>query len=188
MVNRGGPARRQILRAAIGGAAGIVLGTPVGRLAAASVQAVAQEAATLRLSDDLFVLRIPGEANVVAQTGANGVVLVDGGSAGASDALMQAGSGLPGSGPVHTIFNTHWHPEQTGSNEQLGKAGRAIIAHENTRLWLTPDVTWPWNERRFKRVAAIARPNKTFYSTGQLDSGVRYGYIPDAAHTDGDLY
>ena len=24
--------------------------------------------------------------------------------------------------------------------------------------------------------------------TGTLDSGVRYGYIPDAAHTDGDLY
>jgi cyclase len=137
------------------------------------------------------VLRIPGEANVVAQTGANGVMLVDGGSAGASDALMNAVSTLPGSGAahtIHTIFNTHWHPEQTGLNEQLGKAGRTIIAHENTRLWLTTDVTWPWNERRFKRVARIAQPNKTFYDTGQLDSGVRYGHIPDAAHTDGDLY
>jgi len=34
----------------------------------------------------------------------------------------------------------------------------------------------------------IAQPSKTFYTTGKLDSGVRYGYIPDAAHTDGDLY
>jgi glyoxylase-like metal-dependent hydrolase (beta-lactamase superfamily II) len=179
------------LKAAIGGAAGIVLGTPVLRLAAASAQAAAQGAATLRLGVDLFVLRIPGEANVVAQTGANGVMLVDGGSAGASDALMNAVSALPGSGAVHTIhtiFNTHWHPEQTGLNEQLGKAGRTIIAHENTRLWLTTDVIWPWNERRFKRVARIAQPNKTFYDTGQLGSGVRYGHIPDAAHTDGDLY
>jgi len=33
-----------------------------------------------------------------------------------------------------------------------------------------------------------AQPNKTFYETGKLDSGIRYGYIPDAAHTDGDLY
>ena len=105
-----------------------------------------------------------------------------------SEALMKAVSGLPGGGPVHTIFNTHWHPEQTGSNEQLGKAGRAIIAHENTRLWLTTDVTWPWDGRRFKRLPKIAQPNKTFYETGTLDSGVRYGYIPDAAHTDGDLY
>ena len=36
----------------------------------------------------------------------------------ASDALMKAVAGLPGGGPVHTLFNTHWHPEQTGSNER----------------------------------------------------------------------
>ena len=180
--------RRQILKAAIGGAAGIVLGAPVMRLSGAQAQAVPESAGTLRLADDLFVVRIPGEANVVAQTGANGVLLVDGGSAGASDALMKAVSALPGGGPVRTLFNTHWHPEQTGSNERLGKAGAAIIAHENTRLWLTQNITWPWNGRRFTRLPRIAQPNKTLYDTGKLDSGVRYGYIPDAAHTDGDLY
>ena len=180
--------RRQILKAAIGGAAGIVLGAPVLRLSGAQAQAVPESTGTLRLADDLFVVRIPGEANVVAQTDANGVLLVDGGSAGASDALMKAVSALPGGGPVRTLFNTHWHPEQTGSNERLGKAGAAIIAHENTRLWLTQNITWPWNGRRFTRLPRIAQPNKTFYDTGKLDSGVRYGYIPDAAHTDGDLY
>jgi cyclase len=178
--------RRQILKAAIGGAAGIVLGAPARRLAGA--QAVPEDARIRQLSDDLFVVNIPGEANVVAQTGAAGVALVDGGSAAAADALMKAVSGLPGGGRVHTIFNTHWHPEQTGLNERLGKAGAAIIAHENTRLWLTTDVTWPWNGRRFARLPKIAQPNKTFYDTGKLDSDVRYGYIPDAAHTDGDLY
>src|SRR2546425_8115070 len=180
--------RRQILKAAIGGAAGIVLGAPVLRLSGAQAQAVPESAGTLRLADDLFIVRIPGEAYVVAQTDANGVLLVDGGSAGASDALMKAVSALPGGGPVRTLFNTHWHPEQTGSNERLGKAGAAIIAHENTRLWLTQNITWPWNGRRFTRLPRIAQPNKTFYDTGKLDSGVRYGYIPDAAHTDGDLY
>jgi glyoxylase-like metal-dependent hydrolase (beta-lactamase superfamily II) len=183
-----GQTRRHLLQAAIGGAAGIVLGAPVRRLAGAAAQTVSQGAGPLRLCDDLFVVRIPGEANIVAQTSAKGVLLVDGGSAGAAEALMKAVSGLPGGGPVHTIFNTHWHPEQTGSNEPLGQAGRTIIAHENTRLWLTTDVTWPWNGRRFKRLSKVAQPSKTFYGTGQLDSGVRYGYIPDAAHTDGDLY
>ena len=178
--------RRQILKAALGGAAGIVLGTPVLQLAGA--QAVPEGAGTQRLADDLFILRIPGEANIVAQTGANGVLLVDGASASGSDALMKAVSGLPRSGPVHTLFNTHWHPEQTGSNERLGKAGTTIIAHENTRLWLTQNVTWPWNGRTFKKLPKVAQPNKTFYETGKLDSGVRYGYISDAAHTDGDLY
>jgi glyoxylase-like metal-dependent hydrolase (beta-lactamase superfamily II) len=119
---------------------------------------------------------------------AGGVLLVDGGSERAADALTKAVSGLPGSGPVHTLFNTHWHPEQTGLNEQLGKAGKTIIAQENTRLWLNADVTWPWNGKRFTRLPKIAQPNKTFYDKGTLDSGVQYGYVPDCAHTDGDLY
>jgi len=187
-VDRRGHTRRQILKSAIGGAAGIVLGAPVRRLIAAPAQAVSEGQGLLRLSDDLFVVRIPGESNVIARTSADGVLLVDGASARASDALMKAISGLPGGGRVHTIFNTHWHPEQTGSNEQLGQAGRTIVAHENTRLWLTTDVTWPWNGQRFKRLPKIAQPNKTFYTTGVLDSGVRYGHIPDAAHTDGDMY
>ena len=188
MLDRSGHTRRQILKGAIGGAAGIVLGAPVRRLMAAAPQAPSPAAGVLRLTDDLFVVTLPGESNVVAQTGADGVVLVDGGSARSTDALRQAITALPRGGPVHTIFNTHWHPEQTGSNEQLGQAGTTIIAHENTRLWLTTDVTWPWNGQRFKRLPKMAQPNKTFYTTGALDTGVRYGYIPDAAHTDGDLY
>jgi glyoxylase-like metal-dependent hydrolase (beta-lactamase superfamily II) len=143
---------------------------------------------TERLADDVFVIRVPGEANVVAHTGTDGVVLVDGGSVRAADAVLKAVASLPNAGPVQTLFNTHWHPEQTGLNEQIGKAGKTIIAHENTRLWLTTDVTWPWNGQRFKRLPKIAQPNKTFYTNGQLDAGIQYGYISDAAHTDGDLY
>jgi cyclase len=189
--------RRQILKAAIG-AAGMVLVSPVQRLATAA-QEVSGASDIQRLTDDLFVVRIPGQANVVAHTSASGVLLVDGGSASASDALTKIVAGLPGGCPVHTLFNTHWHPEQTGSNELLGKAGKTIIAHENTRLWLSTDITWSWNGQRFKRLPKIAQPNKTFYKTGTLESpkerregvpvdSVQYGYIPDAAHTDGDLY
>ena len=185
-MNPARPTRRHLLKTAMAGAAGAVLGAPVRRLAAAA-QAGAP-ASIQKLSDDLFVVTIPGETNVVAHTGADGVLLVDGASAGASDALMKAVGALPGAGPVHTLFNTHWHPEQTGANELVGKAGKTIIAHENTRLWLTSDIVWPWNDKRFKRLPKIAQPNKTFYTTGQIDADIRYGYIPDAAHTDGDLY
>jgi glyoxylase-like metal-dependent hydrolase (beta-lactamase superfamily II) len=176
--------RRQLLKAAVG-AAGIVLGAPVLRLGAALAQT---SGTTQKLSDDLFILRIPGEANIVAQTSSNGVLLVDGGSPAGSDAIIKAVSGLPGGGRIHTLFNTHWHPEQTGLNERLGKQGTTIIAQENTRLWLTQNVTWPWDGRRFPKLPKVAQPNKTFYDNGTLDSGVRYGYIPDAAHTDGDMY
>jgi cyclase len=193
-VDQRGQTRRQILKGAIGGAAGIVLGAPVRSLTAQAVEGLpqggpsVQDGPYVRLADDLFVVTIPGEANVVAQTTAGGVLLVDGASAKASEALTKVVAGLPGGGPVHTIFNTHWHPEQTGLNEQLGKAGKTIIAQENTRLWLATDVTWSWNGQRFKRLPTIAQPNKTFYKTGKLDTGLEYGYIPDAAHTDGDMY
>jgi len=178
--------RRQLLKAAIGGAAGIVLGGPALRLSASPQ--TPETTGTLKLADDLFLLRIPGESNILAQTDEKGVLLVDGGSAKASDAVMKAVSELPGGKTVHTLFNTHWHPEQTGLNERLGKSGATIIAHENTRLWLTQNITWPWNGQSFKKLPKIAQPNKTFYTTGKLDSGIRYGYIPDAAHTDGDMY
>ena len=170
------------------GVAGIILGAPVLGLTRTWAQTVTERAGTFELGNDLFVVRIPGESNVVARTDEEGVLLVDGGSSAASDAFIEAASDLPGGGPVHTIFNTHWHAGQTGSNERLGRDGATIIAHENTRLWLATDVTWPWDGRHFEPLPQVAQPNQTFYDTGELDSGVRYGYIPDAAHTDGDLY
>jgi glyoxylase-like metal-dependent hydrolase (beta-lactamase superfamily II) len=184
--------RRHLLKGVVGGAAGLVLGAS-SRVSAAAAQTVSGSTGVQPLADDLFVLQLPGEANIVAQTTAGGVVLVDGGSAKASDALMKTIGELPGGGrradaEVQTLFNTHWHPEQTGLNEAIGKAGKTIIAHENTRLWLSTDITWSWNGQRFKRLSKIAQPNKTFYTTGQLSPDIRYGYIPDAAHTDGDMY
>jgi cyclase len=171
------PTRRQLLKTAAG-----ILATPALRLSFA-------QQPTEKLADDLYIVRLPGEAAVVAQTSRDGVLLVDGGSAAGSDAILKAVAALPnGAGKVHTIFNTHWHPEQTGSNEKLGTAGATIIAQENTRLWLQQNITWPWNGQKFKKLSKVAQPNKTFYDKGSLESGVRYGYISDAAHTDGDLY
>jgi len=147
---------------------------------------------TTQLAENIYLLTGAG-CNVIARTaaartGSEGVVLVDGGLALNAAALAQAVAALPNSGPVRTLFNTHWHPEQTGSNEPLGMAGVTIIAHENTRLWLTQNITWPWNGQKFAKLPKAAQPNKTFYDKGALDSGIQYGYISDAAHTDGDLY
>ena len=180
--------RRDLLRTAVVGAAACAVPLRGFAAALAQTQQSGLPANAIRLSDDLFLVTLPGQANVVAQTTAGGALLVDGCSAASAEALMKTIAGLPGSGPVHTLFNTHWHPEQVGSNELVGKAGKPIIAHENTRLWLTTDVTWPWNGKQFKRLSKIAQPNKTFYTTAALESGVKYGYIPDAAHTDGDMY
>jgi glyoxylase-like metal-dependent hydrolase (beta-lactamase superfamily II) len=174
-----------VLRGAIGSAVGIAFGAPALRFAAH-----AQSPPTVRtfgLSDDLHVLTV-AEINVVAQTARDGVVLVDGGPVNSSAALLDAVAALPAGGPIHTLFNTHWHPEQTGLNERLGAEGAAIIAQENTRLWLTTDITYPWNGQHFEPLPKTAQPTETFHDDGELASGVRYGYLRHAAHTDGDLY
>ena len=68
------------MHAALGGVAGMSLGIPALRPTAARAQGSADAVGTLALADDLHVLTAGG-ANVVALTGVDGVVLVDGGCA-----------------------------------------------------------------------------------------------------------
>jgi glyoxylase-like metal-dependent hydrolase (beta-lactamase superfamily II) len=163
------------------------LGAAAAGLAAPFAFSQSPKITTEPLGENLYLIGGAG-GNVVAYTGADGVVMVDGGLAQNASALAQAVAALPNGGQVRTLFNTHWHPEQTGSNERLGTAGVTIIAQENTRLWLQQNITWPWSGQKFKKFSKTAQPNKTFYDKGALDNGIRYGYISDAAHTDGDLY
>jgi glyoxylase-like metal-dependent hydrolase (beta-lactamase superfamily II) len=77
-----------------------------------------------------------------------------------------------------------------GSNLALGQAGAKILAHENTRLWLSTTFQRPWDEHPFKPLPKAAQPNETFYTTGKLDFGdqpIEYGYMLQS-HTDGDMY
>lgn len=144
----------------------------------------------LDLGNGFHVLRAGG-TNVLAVVGDDGVALVDGGPAAGSAELLRRVAGLPGAGEVHTLFNTHWHPEQTGLNEVLGKAGATIVSHVNTRLWLTTDVTWPWNGVTVQPLPEAALPTRTFFSDDELSVAghvVRCGHLRDCPHTDGDAY
>jgi cyclase len=141
------------------------------------------------LADRLTLISGCG-GNVTVFHSPEGVLLVDGGARAQSARLRKAVQKITGTGRVHTLFNTHWHADQTGSNGELGAAGTRIIAHENTRLWLTTEVESTWERRVYAPLPKIAQPNQTFYTTGSLQFGgeqIDYGYLPQA-HTDGDLY
>jgi glyoxylase-like metal-dependent hydrolase (beta-lactamase superfamily II) len=142
-----------------------------------------------QLAERLWQIAGAGGNVTVFQT-TEGVLLVDGGAAAHTQRLLGEVRRLTGSERVHTLFNTHWHHDQTGSNEVLGKAGTRIMAHEYTRLWLTTDVDSKWEGRVYQPLPRIAHPNKTFYTDGTLQFGgerIDYGYLPQA-HTDGDIY
>ena len=128
-----------------------------------------------------------GGANVVAFSFTEGVVLVDSGAPKSGDKVMAS---LGSNAKVHTLFNTHYHVDQTGNNEMFAAAGAKIIAHEHTRQWMSSDY-WIPNENRYEKARPkAARPTETFRTTGSLTAGserIDYGHLP-LAHTDGDIY
>jgi glyoxylase-like metal-dependent hydrolase (beta-lactamase superfamily II) len=141
------------------------------------------------LGDNLFLLTGAG-ANVVATSDPDGLVLVDGGLEKHSKELLKTGLQVTKTRSVTTLFNTHWHPEQTGSNETFGKRGAKIISHVNTKLWLTRRITVGWRPGTYGPFDAPALPAETFYSTANMTidaEHVDYGYLAQA-HTDGDIY
>src|SRR6185369_13336316 len=180
--------RRQFMQRALGAGAAMASVASLSQ-AAARAAAPAVNLATTSLGGGISLIS-GGGGNVVVFDSSAGVLMVDGGSPAASAEVLKQVRQFTGKPQVHTLFNTHWHWDQTGSNFALGSAGARIIAHENTRLWLSTDVNSKWEQRRYPRQPAKALPNQTFYTTGALEFGgehIEYGYLMQA-HTDGDLF
>lgn len=131
------------------------------------------------LTDKIAVLD-GGGANVVAFSGGEGLVLVDSGTP----------KSLTGALKVQTLFNTHYHLDQTGNNEIFAAAGAKIIAHERTCKWMSTDYWVPAEDRYEKARPKAARPTEVFETIGSLQAGgeqIDYGYL-ELAHTSGDIY
>ena len=175
--------RRGFLAHAAGAACMAAMPGAIGATLRADAPLVTQ------LAERLWLISGCG-GNVTLFDSPEGVLLVDGGSAAGSARMLAEVHRLAGKDRIHTLFNTHWHADQTGSNEKLGKAGTRIIAHEYTRLWLTTDVDSKWENRIYQPLPKVAQPGETFYNTGSLQFGgesIHYGHLGQA-HTDGDIY
>jgi glyoxylase-like metal-dependent hydrolase (beta-lactamase superfamily II) len=133
--------------------------------------------------------------NVVARASAGGLLLVDSGSAESASALRALLSERFATAPVTVLFNTHWHPDHTGGNDALvGERPVMIVAHENTRLWMSTEFDVEWEDKHYERRARASWPNKTFFTSDKQPLTVEiggerigYGHLLEA-HTDGDLY
>jgi glyoxylase-like metal-dependent hydrolase (beta-lactamase superfamily II) len=131
--------------------------------------------------------------NVVAVPGTEspgGALMIDGGLAGNADALLAAVRSATRATRIHTLINTHWHPEQTGANEAVGRAGGVIFAHEKTRICLSNAVYSVTFKGRRPALPQAARPTRTTRGDGSMEFAgqkIDYGYMP-AAHTDSDIF
>jgi cyclase len=174
--------RRQVLAGGLGALLGLAL-PGIGAATAAG------SAGTQKLGDRLALISGLG-GNVVALTGSEELLLVDSGAPQYARALQTQLHALGAGGRVHTLFNTHWHSDHTGSNEALARGGARIVAHEKTRLWLATDHWVPGEERYEKARPKEGQPTETFYTQGATTFGgehIEYGYLLEA-HTDGDIY
>lgn len=180
--------RRQFLHA-LGGAGLVVAAGRAARAQTANTQPLTMVA----LRDGLLQVAGAG-GNVVVLTGPEGLLLVDSGAPERATDLKQLLGAHFANSRIAVLFNTHWHLEHTGGNDILIEPGSAVVAHENTRLWMSTKFYVDWQDQRYSPRPPSARPNKTFFSSDpqplELIFGgerVVYGHLAEA-HTDGDIY
>lgn len=132
-------------------------------------------------------------ANIAASVGDNGVLLVDTGTASASEQVLAAIRGLS-KGPIQYIINTQFNADHTGGNEAIAKAGRrladgqstqaAVVAHENVLNRMSA----PTGSVSPRSVAAW--PTDTFFSKRKevYFNGEAVQIFHRPAATDADSY
>lgn len=129
---------------------------------------------TIKVREDLYMLMGEG-GNLGVSIGEDGVFLIDDQYAPLTDKILAAIRELS-TDDIHFVFNTHFHGDHTGGNENLGKLGIDIVAHDNVYKRL--------NDGKMKEGLPIITFNDklTFHLNG-LDIKTKHYH---SAHTDSD--
>ena len=90
--------------------------------------------------------------------------------------------------PVKFMLNTHWHFDHTGGNENFGKAGAIIVAHQNVRKRMSEGGFIEFLGMKIKADPREALPVVTFERdlTLSLNGEEMHAIHVAPAHTDGD--
>jgi cyclase len=160
-------------------------------IAAFTAVAVAQdfskvEIEATKVTDTVYMLTGSG-GNLGLSVGEDAVFLIDDQFAPLTPKITAAIAKLTRQ-PVKFLLNTHWHYDHTGGNENFGKAGAIIVAHENVRKRMSTDQVIEFFKQPIKASPKAALPVVTFngavsfHLNGEEIRGI---HVP-RAHTDGD--
>lgn len=139
---------------------------------------------TIQVAPSIYMLQGSG-GNIGVSIGDDGALIVDDQFAPLTDKIVTAIAELTDQ-PVEYVINTHFHYDHTDGNENFGRLGAAIVAHENSRVRMLTD--------RYVR----ARPQPAYSAEGlpeiTFDQAVRVHFSGQTidifhlgtAHTDGD--
>jgi len=135
-----------------------------------------------RVTDKFYTLDGQG-GTIGVLFGPDGVFMVDTQFAPLSDKIAAAIKQITPQ-PIKFVVNTHVHGDHTGGNENVGKLGINILAHDNVRVRLAQGVNGA------APAPAVALPLITYGERVALHldgEDIEIGKFPPA-HTDGDSY
>jgi glyoxylase-like metal-dependent hydrolase (beta-lactamase superfamily II) len=125
--------------------------------------------------------------NLAVSAGEDGVFLIDDQYAPLTPKIRAAIAAVSDA-PIGFVLNTHWHGDHTGGNENLGRAGALIFAHDNVRKRMSVEQFMEALNRRVPASPAAALPVVTFTDavTFYLNGDALHVFHVAPAHTDGD--
>jgi glyoxylase-like metal-dependent hydrolase (beta-lactamase superfamily II) len=125
--------------------------------------------------------------NIGLSFGVDGNIIVDDQFAPLTDRIVAAVASVDPD-PVRFVINTHWHFDHTGGNENFGKRGAVIIAHDNVRARMSTEQFLAALNQKVPPSPKDALPVVTFAEgvTLHLNGDTLHVRHVANAHTDGD--
>jgi len=141
-----------------------------------------------KVRDNIYMITGQG-GNIGLFTGADGSFMIDDQFAPLTEKIIEVAKSVGGDVPSYLI-NTHFHGDHSGGNENLGKAGTMIMAHDAVRQRLVNGSFIGAFGMKAEPASKPALPTVTYSETMHLhinDETVHIIHVP-RAHTDGDSF
>jgi len=141
-----------------------------------------------KITDGVYMLTGSG-GNPGVSAGEDGIFIIDDQFAPLTEKIKKAiVDATKISSPIRFVLNTHWHGDHTGGNENLGKAGAVIVAHNNVRKRMSVEQFNKFFDHTTPASPKGALPIVTFSTdvTFHLNGDDIHVFHVDTAHTDGD--
>lgn len=138
------------------------------------------------VTDQIYML-VGSGGNIGLFIGDDGSFLIDDQFAPLTEKIVQAVTSIGGEQPKF-LFNTHYHGDHTGGNENFGKGGTLIFSHDNVRERLQTGFFIREFNMKQEGVGSVGLPVVTFSNEMSFHLNgdtVRAIHIPHS-HTDGD--